>query len=610
MTLASSGDINLAGASSSPQRSILAELGATAPISLISTSTRSLTGISSGPITMPTDFYGKSLLSYSLYLPYTAVTEGSSVPVVALTNGVSNGTVLYWTIVNGSTTNADFTIPFGSVTINSGSGQIDITPVSDGLTDGGETFTVQLRTGSTSGSVVATSGAITINDPSSGSYLYYFAYPQMPTGANYFTVLPGMTSIDLVAVGGGGGGGSITAAFGTSLVPGAGGGAGGQVRTQTGYTVTPGEILTVTVGSGGGIASGGGTTSIQGNAGATLIQAEGGGPGGSITSGGAGTVGGTGGQSKTNGGSIVYANATSLKPGGGGSSTIGPGAPGGEDIATAGGAGADGATYTLGGFSWNLSGGGGGGSYTSNPGGPGGFGGGGTGSSVTTIESNAVGGVMFTGGGGGGARGYVGPRPEDYAGGAPGGRGALYFISSVQPTAKLPAPITLESDYNNAAGLDAQAFTELVFTDDGRITTTEGNNSYVAYPNNINGSWLTSSPAATSTSTAGLYDIELTPSNSTLVIDGVQTTIDFDGSERTSWSTGTDWNTRLQLGNSSGIGYGRYLLCEVLYQGTGGTAFKNATINYTATIYLHATNTVVTSTQVTQYCQASAGIPL
>lgn len=169
MTLASSGSINLAGASSSPQRSILAELGATAPISLVGASTRGLTGISSGPITMPTDFYGKSFLSYSLYVPYSSVTEGSSFPVVALTNGVPDGTVLYWTIANGSTTDADFTIPFGSVTIFSGSGQINITPVSDGLAEGAEAFTVQLRTVNTGGSVVATSGSITINDPPAGA---------------------------------------------------------------------------------------------------------------------------------------------------------------------------------------------------------------------------------------------------------------------------------------------------------------------------------------------------------------------------------------------------------------------------------------------------------
>ena len=614
MTLASSGSINLAGASTSPQRSVLAELGATAPISLISASTRSLTGIGSGPITMPTDFYGKSLLSYSLYRPYTSVTEGNTVPVVALTSGVANGTVLYWTIVNGSTTNADFTIPFGSVTINSGSGQIDITAVSDGITEtGGETFTVQLRTGSTSGSVVATSGVITINDPSAtGPYLYYFAYPEIITNAaNYFTVPAGMTSIDLVSVGGGGGGGRITAAFGTSQVPGAGGGGGGQVRTQTGYTVTPGEILTVTIGAGGsGLVGGAGsTTSIQGNSGATLIQAEGGGPGESRASGGAGTVGGTGGQSKTSGGSIVYSNPTALKPGGGGASTIGPGAPGGEDVTTRGGDGADGATYTLGGFSWNLSGGGGGGSYSSSPGGAGGFGGGGTGSDVTTLMGNATSGVMFTGGGGGGARGFIPGRPEEVSYGGNGGRGALYFISSVQPTPKLPfLGVNLAVDYGDATGGYAQGWNILEFTPDGRMTTEEGNNSYIASQYNVNGSWLNSSPAGTSTSTAGLYDIELTPSNHTLSIDGTRVSGEFSGATRSTWSTGTAWNTRIQLGFDY---LGRALYVDADNSSAGsGTVVEIEYVDFTATIYLHATNSVVTSTNVRFDVQVYSGVPI
>jgi hypothetical protein len=60
MVMASSGSINLAGSSSSPQRSILAELGTTTPISLRDASVRTLAGTGTGPITMPTDFYGKS----------------------------------------------------------------------------------------------------------------------------------------------------------------------------------------------------------------------------------------------------------------------------------------------------------------------------------------------------------------------------------------------------------------------------------------------------------------------------------------------------------------------------------------------------------------------
>jgi hypothetical protein len=605
MTLASSGDINLAGASSSPQRSILAELGATAPISLISTSTRSLTGIASGSITMPTDFYGKSLLSYSLYLPYTTVTEGNSTPVTALTNGVPDSTVLYWTILNGSTTNADFTVPFGSVTINSGSGQIDITPVSDGLTDGGETFTVQLRTGSTSGSVVATSGIITINDPSAGSYLYYFAYPELTTGPHYFTVLPGMTSIDFVMAGGGGAGGSGIYTGSGSSVAGAGGGGGGQVRQITGYSVTPGEILTINIGAGGsGLAgSAGGISSIQGNSGATLYQAEGGGYGSSTVS--SGGVGGTGGNTKNNAGSIIYGGTTSNLSGSGGAGTVSGGTGGGS---SQGGAGGAGGTFTIGPYSWNLGGGGGGGNYsTPTPGGTAGFGGGGTGSgSSSNLPTN---GDFWTGGGGGGARGRsTGVSSNEY--GANGAQGALYFVSTVQPTAKLPFPgIGLEIDYGNPLGNYAQGWNILEFTPDGRMRTEEGTNAAIAYPANVNGSWLTSSPAGTSTSTAGLYDIELTPSAATLSEDGLRVTTVSGDQISSALSTGTAWNTRLQLGEAY---LGRALYCDADASATvgGGTVYRIENVDFTATIYLHATNTVVTSTQVSFYVQVYSGTPI
>jgi len=603
MTLASSGSINLAGASSSPQRSILAELGATAPISLISTSTRSLTGISSGPITMPTDFYGRSLLSYSLYLPYTSVTEGNSTPVVALTSGVPNGTVLYWTIVNGSTTNADFTIPFGSVTINSGSGQIDITPVSDGLADGGETFTVQLRTGSTSGSVVATSGAITVNDPTAGSYLYYFAYPELTTGPHYFTVPAGMTSIDFFMAGGGGAGGSAIFTGSGSSVAGAGGGGGGQVRRVTGYSVTPGEILTINIGAGGSglTGSAGGTSSIQGNAGATFIQAEGGGYGQSSVS--SGGVGGNGGNSKNNAGTVISGGTTFSLGGSGGAGTIQDGGSG----TSTGGLGGDGGTFTLGSFSYDLGGGGGGGDRTGGPGrsAGGGFGGGGDGSQSSV--NDPTNGAIWTGGGGGGARGRsFGVTSNEY--GANGGRGSLYFVSTVQPTPKLPFPgIGLNVDYGDAGGGYAQAWNVLEFTSDGRMTTEEGNNFAFATVNNVNGSWLNSSPAGTLGTTAQLYDIELTPSNDTLSIDGTRVTSGFGGDTRSTWSTGTAWNTRLQLGISN---LGRALYCDADNSGAGGTTYQVEQVDFTATIYLHATNTVVTSTQVSFYVSVYSGVPI
>ena len=49
-----------------------------------------------------------------------------------------------------------------------------MTPASDSLTEGTETFQVQLRTGSIGGTIVATSANVTINDTSTSSDVYVF----------------------------------------------------------------------------------------------------------------------------------------------------------------------------------------------------------------------------------------------------------------------------------------------------------------------------------------------------------------------------------------------------------------------------------------------------
>jgi hypothetical protein len=278
---------------------------------------------------------GSSAPTYSLYLPYTSVNEGNSTPVVALTTNVANGTVLYWTINNGTTSDADFSAVNGSVTINSNSGQINITAVSDGTAEGGQTFTVQLRTGSITGSIVATSGSITITDAS----------------------------------------GSATPAILTDF-----------------------------------------------------------------------------------------------------------------------------------------------------------------------IESNYVGGL---------------------------------------------------------GGTTFQAWSEVAFLTTGTSRVTIGDNSAPQTRSILPGEWLTTSPAAVSTPTAGLFDIELTPSSATLAIDGTTVAL---GGDRTTQSTGTSWNTRLQLGTQEVY---RYLFVEV-NSSLGGAVNHNATAYFTATIYLHGTNTVQTSSQITLVSSAGS----
>lgn len=90
------------------------------------------------------------------------VNEGSSLTFNVSTSNVSNGTTLYWTVTNAG----DFNISSGSFTINNNAGSFFVTPAADLTTEGPETFTASIRTGSTSGTIVATSATVTINDTS------------------------------------------------------------------------------------------------------------------------------------------------------------------------------------------------------------------------------------------------------------------------------------------------------------------------------------------------------------------------------------------------------------------------------------------------------------
>jgi len=94
------------------------------------------------------------------------VNEGSALSVAVTTTGVASGTTLYWTINNTSSSNADFNTLSGSFSITNGVGTFSVTPKADLLTEGSETFTLSVRTGSTSGPIVVTGGEITINDTS------------------------------------------------------------------------------------------------------------------------------------------------------------------------------------------------------------------------------------------------------------------------------------------------------------------------------------------------------------------------------------------------------------------------------------------------------------
>ena len=100
--------------------------------------------------------------TYYAYPAAQSVNEGSALTVNVVTTDIANATTLYWTVTNAG----DFATSTGSFAITSDNGSFTVTPTADAGTEGAETFTVQIRTGSVSGNVVYTTNPITINDTS------------------------------------------------------------------------------------------------------------------------------------------------------------------------------------------------------------------------------------------------------------------------------------------------------------------------------------------------------------------------------------------------------------------------------------------------------------
>lgn len=102
-----------------------------------------------------------SISSYTVTPSATSISEGQTVSVAVTTQGVSNGATLYYTVIVDS---ADVVSRFGSFTINSNQGSFDIVTLNDQFVDVGETLTIQIRTGSINGPIVATGSPITITN--------------------------------------------------------------------------------------------------------------------------------------------------------------------------------------------------------------------------------------------------------------------------------------------------------------------------------------------------------------------------------------------------------------------------------------------------------------
>jgi len=274
--------------------------------------------------------------TYSVSPSTSSVNEGSSVTFTVSTTNVSNGTTLYWSTstVSGTVNASDFndSATSGSFTISSNSGTITRTLSNDLTVEGSESFQLQIRTGSTSGTIVATSSAVTISDTSttpSGSAFYSSA----STGAGPFNwVAPaGVTSVCVLCIGGGGKGGG-------------GGGGGAGLGWKNNIPVTPGASYLVVVGAPGTNTTNGGdsyfinSSYVRGGGGSSATTSlgtsnrsggtyagDGGGNGGSgsVATQWGGGGGGAGGYTGNGGdGAVAYGNSGSGGGGGGGAGHI------------------------------------------------------------------------------------------------------------------------------------------------------------------------------------------------------------------------------------------------------------------------------------------------
>ena len=81
--------------------------------------------------------------TYSVTPGAGSINEGSGLTFTVSGTNITDGTY-YWAINNVTTSTADFGTNSGLFTITGNSGSFTVTPTADNLTEGAETFTVQI----------------------------------------------------------------------------------------------------------------------------------------------------------------------------------------------------------------------------------------------------------------------------------------------------------------------------------------------------------------------------------------------------------------------------------------------------------------------------------
>lgn len=135
--------------------------------------------------------------------PYSAnVAEGSVLIVNVTGSNITNGTY-YWRVDSNP---SDFTEFAGSFEMSNNVGAFSVTPTIDNVTEGNEALNISIRSGTTTGTILATANA-TINDVSYGIYLlsgnvlvensslgFNVIGPNIPVGPTYYYTVNHITT--------------------------------------------------------------------------------------------------------------------------------------------------------------------------------------------------------------------------------------------------------------------------------------------------------------------------------------------------------------------------------------------------------------------------------
>ena len=114
-----------------------------------------------GNITLPTISNDLTGSASSFAATKTSCYKGDTVQWIITAPSLADGTTLYYT--NTGTTTAT-SISTGSTSIQSGAAVVSLTVPYDANVSGAKTIVLQLRTGSTSGTIIATAPTVTVND--------------------------------------------------------------------------------------------------------------------------------------------------------------------------------------------------------------------------------------------------------------------------------------------------------------------------------------------------------------------------------------------------------------------------------------------------------------